>query len=79
MKHLVVQTLEKGTMVALVIFLAAGFVSGYMAGDFGMALLGLIIAFVLAVPFFGYLFLFMEMNDSLRVIRQKLDGTRPQM
>lgn len=74
MKHLVVQFLEKGAMACLVVVLIVGFIVGYGANGFGTALLGLILAFVLAVPVFGVLFLLLEMNDSLRAMRKAAEG-----
>jgi hypothetical protein len=74
MKRLVIEFLEKGAMACLAGILLVGFIVGYAAGDFGAALLGLILAFVLAVPVFGVLFLLLEMNDSLRAMRKAAEG-----
>ena len=77
MKSLVVQFLEKGAVVCLVVILIVGFIVGYGVHDFGTALLGLIFAFVLAVPVFGVLFLLLEMNESPRCMRRALESKQP--
>jgi hypothetical protein len=76
MKRFIVEVLEKSSMVLLVLVLLVGLVAGYVSGDILGAIVGLIAAAVLAVMTFGVLFVLLEMNESLRVIRQQVEGGR---
>lgn len=74
MKTVVIQFLEKGAIAFLALIIIAGFIAGYGAGDFGTGLLGAVFAFIFAVPFFGFLFLMLEMNESLKAIRKAVEN-----
>jgi hypothetical protein len=88
MKHIVVYVLEKVAIVLFVLFLPAGAGVGYVVGDIGGeiggydggaisgAIVGLIVSFLLAVLAFGIIFVLLEMNESLRAIRQQMEGGR---
>ena len=77
MKHLIVQTLEKVSIVLAGLILLVGLIGGYMAYDVWTAILGLIFALAFCVFFFGILLIALEMNESLRAIRKQLEKTQP--
>jgi hypothetical protein len=72
MKHLIVQTVEKLSIALVCLVLFVGLISGYTDNGVGGAILGLVGAFLFSVFFFGILFILLEMNESLRSIRQQL-------
>lgn len=74
MKKLVILALDKGSIAFLVLIIVAGFVSGYTTHDFSTGVVGAIFAFIFAVPFFGFLFLMLEMNENLTAIRKALES-----
>lgn len=76
MKRFIVEVLEKSSMVLLVLVLLIGLIAGYATGDVLGAIVGLIAATVIAVMTFGVLFVLLEMNESLRAIRQQVEGER---
>lgn len=77
MKHLIVQTLEKASIALAGLVLLVGLIGGFMADGVGTAIVGLIVALVFCVFFFGILFVALEMNESLRAIRQQLEKPQP--
>ena len=72
MKRLIVRTLEMFSVVAIILILVIGLGVGYARGNTEGAIVGLIIAFLLSVMTFGALFILLEMNQSLREIRDLL-------
>lgn len=72
MKHFMVQTLEKLSILIVCLVLIAGLVGGYNSNGGLGAVLGLIGSLLFSVFFFGILFILLEMNESLRAIRQQL-------
>jgi hypothetical protein len=76
MKRFIVEVLEKSSIVLLVLVLLAGLIAGYAAGNVLGAIVGLIAATVIAVMTFGILFVLLEMNESLRAIRQQGESGR---
>ncbi|GIX08720.1 MULTISPECIES: hypothetical protein [unclassified Elioraea] len=77
MKRMVVDLLEKFAIGLFVLFLLAGLIGGYGPGGVVGAIVGLIVAFLMAVLVFGIIFVQLEMNESLRAIRQQLESRRP--
>jgi hypothetical protein len=75
-KRFIVDVLEKSGMVLLVLLLLIGLIAGYATGKVIGAIGGLITAAVIAVMTFGVLFVLLEMNESLRAIRQQVEGGR---
>jgi hypothetical protein len=59
--------------VALWLFLVTSFIGGWSSGGLGGALAALGVAFVLSVVFFGALLVLLDIRDSLRAIRARLD------
>lgn len=76
MKRFIVEVLEKSSIVLLFLVLLAGLGAGYGTGGVLGAIVGLIAAAVIAVMTFGVLFVLLEMNESLRAIRQQVEGGR---
>lgn len=74
MKRFIVEVLEKSSIVLLFLVLLVGLIAGYATGDVLGAIVGLIAAAVIAVMTFGVLFVLLEMNESLRAIRQHVEG-----
>lgn len=81
MKHIFVQILEKLSIVIVFLILMSGVIGGYNSGGAGGAVLGLVGSFLFSVFFFGIVFILLEMNESLRTIRQQLAGvdSKPQI
>lgn len=73
MKHTIVQILDKASVALFVIVLLGGLISGYQAGGFVGAIGGLITSLIVAVFFFGILFVQLEINDNLRAIRRQME------
>jgi hypothetical protein len=76
MKRFIVEVLEKSSLVLLVLVLLVGLIAGYATGGVLGAIVGLIAAALIAVMTFGVLFVLLEMNESLRAIRQQGEGGR---
>jgi membrane associated rhomboid family serine protease len=76
MKRFIVEVLEKSSIVLLFLVLLVGLIAGYATGGFLGAIVGLIAAAVIGVMTFGVLFVLLEMNESLRAIRQQGEGGR---
>lgn len=74
MKRLIVQTLEKSSIAMVAILLLVGLIGGYASGGIGAAILGFLVCLVIAVLFFGILFVQLEMNENLRAIRGRLES-----
>lgn len=72
MKSLIVQTIDKVSVGLAIVVLLIGLIAGYSYAGIGTAIVGLVIAFVFVVFFFGILFVQLEMNENLRAIRQEL-------
>ncbi len=77
MKRMIVELLEKFSIGLVGLLLLVGLIAGYAAGGVGVAIVGLIVAFLIAVLFFGILFIQLEMNESLRAIRKTLEKPQP--
>jgi hypothetical protein len=76
MKRFIVEVLEKSSIVLLFLVLLVGLIAGYASGGAIGAIVGLIGAAVIGVMTFGVLFVLLEMNESLRAIRQQVEGGR---
>jgi hypothetical protein len=76
MKRFIVEVLEKSSIVLLCLVLLVGLIAGYASGGAIGAIVGLIGAAVIGVMTFGVLFVLLEMNESLRAIRQQGEGGR---
>ncbi len=76
MKRFIVEVLEKSSIVLLCLVLLVGLIAGYASGGAIGAIVGLIGAAVIGVMTFGVLFVLLEMNESLRAIRQQVEGGR---
>ncbi|WP_019013150.1 hypothetical protein [Elioraea tepidiphila] len=76
MQRFILEVLEKSSMVLLVLVLLVGLIAGYTTGGVIGAIVGLIAATVIGVMTFGVLFVLLEMNESLRAIRQQVEGGR---
>lgn len=76
MKRFIVEVLEKSSIVLLFLVLLVGLIAGYASGGAIGAIVGLIGAAVIGVMTFGVLFVLLEMNESLRAIRQQGEGGR---
>ena len=74
MKRLIVDFLEKFSIFLAGLLLLIGLIAGYAADGFGTAIVGLILASLIAVLFFGILFVQLEMNESLRAIRKAMES-----
>lgn len=77
MKQLIIKLIDKGSIATATMLLIIGFVVGYAIDNFGTALVGLILAFVVDVMIFGLLFIVLDSNEQLRAIRKKLEATQP--
>jgi hypothetical protein len=73
-KRLIVGSIEMLSVILSVLSLLIGLFSGWAAAGLWGALGGLIVAFVGTIVIFGALFILLEMNESLRAIRQQLDA-----
>jgi hypothetical protein len=78
-KHVIIQILDKASVVLFIIVVLGGLISGYQAGGFMGAIGGLITSVIIAVFFFGILFVQLEMNENLRAIRQQLEKSQTQV
>ncbi|TVR99611.1 MAG: hypothetical protein EA406_02960 [Rhodospirillales bacterium] len=70
---MIVGALEKFSIALVGVLFLVGLIAGYQAGGVGGAIVGLVFAFLIAVLFFGILFIQLEMNESLRAIRNALE------
>lgn len=77
MKRLIIGTLEVFSHGLIILFLLAGLVLGYEAGDLIGAVVGVVAAFLLSVMIFGLLFIALDISESLREIRELLQNRRP--
>ncbi len=73
MKRIIVGTLDKIAVAAVILLLLAGLVIGWDAGEEVGAIGGLIVAFGVSVVIFGALFILLEMNASLLSILNILE------
>lgn len=74
MKRLIVGSLEILSIVLIVIVVLAGLINGFLAAGVLGAIAGAIVGFAGAVVVFGALLTLLEINESLRAIRQQLEA-----
>ncbi len=77
MKRLIIGTLEVFSHGLIILFLLAGLVLGYEAGDLIGAVVGLVTAFLLSVMIFGFLFIALDMSETLHEILKLLQNRKP--
>jgi len=71
MKKLIVNSLEMICKITIVLILISTSVIVYSATkSLGLAILGIIIAFLVCTLCFGALFVLLEINDNIRAIRK---------
>ena len=87
MKRLIIRSIQALSTIIIVLMLASGILSGAATGyEAGYslpalwavlgAIVGLIVAYVVACLVFGALFILIDMDDSLRAIRELLERER---
>ena len=72
MKRMIVKSLELILYGSAVVMILSGMIAGGSAGGFIGFLVGSIGGFIFSVLLLGFFFMFLEMNQSLRDIRDSL-------
>ena len=73
MKDLIVNSLEVLCKIGVVLLTLSGLGIGLMTGNPFVAIAGMVIAFVASVVVFGILFLLIDINDNIRLLRYQVE------